>query len=336
MAERVITDIERALLQRQLPTVTLWNRLEGRPRTHDFSRSLKAEVRDALWMLTRQWQMGEFQADDAASPVFAKIHTEMSRFDAFQAGNSTPIAFNYDLPLETQVEQRPIPFERNNQPISLDIRLLMGRQWLKLLASIGDFKSEFYSLYPIDTPDPTQKEDAEICSHKSTWQSVAAVARRAMDGYKLYKFLTTASTNHAHQGTSIPAAHHIAVETLEGNFIDWFKRPLIQPTESEANAWIQIILNISSPYLLLIRVVPVSLKRRNTTRDGWTGITSTSTRLAPHLNSKSLRPHPILFHPRRSHSSLRKCASKECQIRVGGPLKIRARVLATSTRAPKI
>src|SRR3989304_1801337 len=125
MAEMIIPDIEQTLVQRQLPTVTLWNHLEGRPRTHDFDRSLKAEVRDALWMLTRQWQMGEFQGNDAGSPIFAKIHMETSRFDAFQASSHTPKPFNYDLPIEAQVEQRSIPFERGNQPISLDIRLLM-------------------------------------------------------------------------------------------------------------------------------------------------------------------------------------------------------------------
>ena len=46
--------------ERLIPTITMWNRLEGRPRRHDFDRALKAEVRDALWMLTKQWQMGEF------------------------------------------------------------------------------------------------------------------------------------------------------------------------------------------------------------------------------------------------------------------------------------
>src|SRR5215204_1854735 len=125
----VVANISEALLTRQHPAITRWNRLEGRPRTHHFDRALRAEVRDALWMLTRQWQMGEFQGDDAGSPIFAKIHMEMSRFDAYQASTHTPKPFRYDLPLETQVEQRPIPFQRANQPIALDIRLLMGRQW---------------------------------------------------------------------------------------------------------------------------------------------------------------------------------------------------------------
>ncbi len=50
-----------------------YNRLEARPRAHDFTRSLRAEVRDPLWMLTRQWQMGEFAAEDAGSPVDARL-----------------------------------------------------------------------------------------------------------------------------------------------------------------------------------------------------------------------------------------------------------------------
>ena len=51
-----------------LPIFSTHNRLEGRPRTHNFDRALKAEVRDALWMLTKQWQMGEFKGDDAGTP----------------------------------------------------------------------------------------------------------------------------------------------------------------------------------------------------------------------------------------------------------------------------
>ena len=67
----VITNIQQVLTARSLPSVTTWNRLEGRPRTVDFKRAMRAEVRDALWMLCKQWQMGEFVGDDAGSPAFA-------------------------------------------------------------------------------------------------------------------------------------------------------------------------------------------------------------------------------------------------------------------------
>ena len=66
-------EIEAILTRKaRLPTTVMWNRLEGRPRRPDFTRALQAEVRDPLWMITRQWQMGEFIGEDAGSPVTAK------------------------------------------------------------------------------------------------------------------------------------------------------------------------------------------------------------------------------------------------------------------------
>jgi hypothetical protein len=37
-----VGDIRAALAERTFPTVTVWNRLEGRPRTTSFERALKA------------------------------------------------------------------------------------------------------------------------------------------------------------------------------------------------------------------------------------------------------------------------------------------------------
>src|SRR5260370_9479723 len=76
MSERtqfIVPNLAAAVEERLFPTVTAWNRLEGRPRTANFNRALKAEVHDALWMLTRQWQLAEFKGDDAGSPISAKI-----------------------------------------------------------------------------------------------------------------------------------------------------------------------------------------------------------------------------------------------------------------------
>ena len=67
-----------------LPTITRYNRLESRPRTDNFTRALRAEVRDALWMLCKQWQMGEFAGDDAGSPVDAKLHVDGQQIAKYQ------------------------------------------------------------------------------------------------------------------------------------------------------------------------------------------------------------------------------------------------------------
>src|SRR5215216_4685570 len=105
-------NISDVLINRTLPTITQWNRLEGRPRTHHFDRALKAEVRDALWMLTKQWQTGEFKADDAGSPIFAKIHVNTSQLDQYKADSQAEQEFEANVPLEAKVEQKKIPFTK--------------------------------------------------------------------------------------------------------------------------------------------------------------------------------------------------------------------------------
>jgi hypothetical protein len=225
-----IPDMELALGGRLLPTITLWNRLEGRPRLADFDRALRAEVRDALWMLSRQWQMGEFLADDAGSPIFAKIRMATTGFTKYQADARDPRPFATDVPLEAQVEARPIPFQIGDQYVSLDLRLLMGRHWLKLVrAAIGDFDDDFVTGYRIEEPDPDDPDDAQIVAHPEAWQDVAAVAGRMMDGYELYRYLVDDPGHHAYDGTSIDPGDQLTVDELAARFVAWVEELFHQP-----------------------------------------------------------------------------------------------------------
>ncbi|HEX8905463.1 MAG TPA: hypothetical protein VF771_11500 [Longimicrobiaceae bacterium] len=92
------------------PAITAWNRLEARPRAHDFTRSLRAEVRDPLWMLTRQWQMGELDAEDAASPIDARLLTRRLSIDRIALGGDAAHAYDDSIPLEAMVERERVPF----------------------------------------------------------------------------------------------------------------------------------------------------------------------------------------------------------------------------------
>ncbi|HKB48925.1 MAG TPA: hypothetical protein VKC57_14575, partial [Ktedonobacterales bacterium] len=98
-----IADLAQALAQRAYPTITVWNRLEGRPRTRSFQRALQAEVRDPLWMLTKQWQMGEFRGSDAGSPVFAKVQIATTRLTKYRPDAQAVQLFDYAVPLEAKV-----------------------------------------------------------------------------------------------------------------------------------------------------------------------------------------------------------------------------------------
>ncbi len=234
-----VAEIAVALERRSFPTITTWSRLEGRPRRPDFSRALKAEVRDALFLLSRQWQMGEFKGDDAGSPATAKVQLSTTRLRTYQAANGTPLPFDESLPLEARVERRAVPLTVSDRPASLDIRLLLGRQWLKMVAPIADYASAFIEKYHFLPPDPSREEDAAICAHPEAWQLVAALAGRRMDGGALYAYLTGVSGSHAWDDIpGILPIHRAALDTAADTFVQWFTTTFSQPPSKDEDAWL--------------------------------------------------------------------------------------------------
>ena len=81
------------------PAVVGWNRLEGRPRTANFERALRAEVRDALWFLTRQWQFGEFQGEDAGSPVEVRTAVRTDGLQHYAVARDRALPYDPAVPL---------------------------------------------------------------------------------------------------------------------------------------------------------------------------------------------------------------------------------------------
>ena len=89
------------------------SRLEPR-RDHqaDLQRGFMAETADPLWFLGRQWQMGEHQGENAASPVLVKVEytrqpigedpTRPEQFPGKPAGDGRPLT-----PAESIVEGEP-------------------------------------------------------------------------------------------------------------------------------------------------------------------------------------------------------------------------------------
>ncbi len=238
-SELSVGDIRVALRDRLFPAITTWNRLEARPRTQSFERALQAEVRDALWMLTRQWQMGEFRGCDAGSPVFAKLLLATTALTKYRAGAGAAQGFDASTPLETKVERRPVPLHRQKRILSLDLRLVMARQWLALIADIADYRSAFQTAYPIATPDPTQSQNVDVCSHPEAWDTFQALAGRAMDGGQLLEYLLADPSHHAYDGVAgIASADQAALDDRAQRFLAWAERFLAQPSAAGDDAWV--------------------------------------------------------------------------------------------------
>ena len=234
-----VLDISVALRERQIPTITTWNRLEARPRSQSFVRALQAEVRDALWMLTKQWQMGEFQGSDAGSPVFAKVLMQTTRLTKYQAAGGNTELFDYSVPLETKVERRPIPLRRNGRVISLDLRLVMARQWFSLIADVADYRAAYIAAYPIPKPNPANAADVDLCGSPEVWETFQALAGRAMDGGALYEYLIADQLYHAYDNvTGIAAGDQAAIDVRAVKFLAWAARFLTQPAAAADDSWI--------------------------------------------------------------------------------------------------
>jgi hypothetical protein len=99
-----------------------WNRLEARPRQKDFSNSLQAQLYDAVWMLGRQWQVGEFEGNDTGSGITALAcfeHQKMQSINHFNGTNAKNIDFR---PCEPLVESVSYKF-------SIKEQILLWQKW---------------------------------------------------------------------------------------------------------------------------------------------------------------------------------------------------------------
>jgi hypothetical protein len=240
----VIEDMKVALADRLHPAITRWNRIEGRPRTHDFNRSLSAEVRDALWLLARQWQLGEFTGDDAGSPVLARAVIDVAPIDAYRPDDDSTRPL-LDEPLDATVESRPIPLAAGSQPLALDLRLVVGRRWLKLLEASAaapdglsaDYRSEYRIRHAVPVPDPALAEQAAVVSHPQCWQQFAAAAERAMDGIAFLDFIADPA-NDPFDGISPAPTDEPKLTALAERLRDWFSSLIGRPAGDAVDAWL--------------------------------------------------------------------------------------------------
>ena len=125
-----------------MPSITSWMRLEPRSRNAEMNDSVQARIYDPLWLLARQWQMGEFQGEDNGSPVMARWRAEAAPLTRYHAGAiapntqvDAPRLRRDGMPLETLVERevvrRPDDAARGRKNSAWPRRA--GQQFLRLL-----------------------------------------------------------------------------------------------------------------------------------------------------------------------------------------------------------
>jgi hypothetical protein len=137
------------------PSITTWTRIEPKPREATFARALQAQVRDPVWMLARQWQVGEFMGEDAGSPVQATLGVANRSLTSYRPGGdpAATIALDSTLPLEVHVEREPVV-------LKLRAAVQLGLWFERKLRAVGVVQATidtFRTTYPIP---PVTADDA--------------------------------------------------------------------------------------------------------------------------------------------------------------------------------
>jgi hypothetical protein len=163
------------------PSVTTWTRLEPQPRDASMARSLQAQVRDPLWMLARQWQVGEFLGTDAGSPVQATMAGETQTVTTYQPGSnaSATMALDTSLPLEVHAERESVVLKlRGSVQLGFYFESLVQQSGI---ATPDAIVAAFRQSFPIspNVPDPTYAPVDAV-------RFRALMAGRVTDGEALY------------------------------------------------------------------------------------------------------------------------------------------------------
>ncbi len=221
--------------------ITFWNRLESRSSSKQLEKGLRNEVHDGLWLLGRQWQTGEFDAEDTGSPVFACMEWDVQEFRRVALTSNASKDINPGLPLETEVER--VQFEPD-----LLTQIEMGRHFRRMIfqqfetadakAIITQFRTVGEGKFTFNrVPAETKMEqfnNANLLKNRSLLQTIEiAIHGGALDGYKIFTEIQLAGSTASLIGTQSQELDQVGVA-----FVNWFRSRYAQPDDVNEDGWL--------------------------------------------------------------------------------------------------
>ncbi|MFC7075976.1 hypothetical protein [Haloarcula halophila] len=241
---------------------TVWERLEPVARNEDLQGTLRGELADPLWLLSRQRQFGEFAGEDAGSPVEVAVEYYHDHVDHVEVGSATdPYDPKTDPPVETLVEREPVAAEADDgrEAPNHALRAEAGMNVLDRLRRAVDADSGpplpepdwFEAAYHLDRPDVADgpaRRFADVFDGEDD-----PATPRGLDGHAVYGKLTEAAPGVADSGTTTDwlgvsdpvdvlftdGAPDVAKSLFKGvakGFAEWYAGLFDEPSETE-DAW---------------------------------------------------------------------------------------------------
>ena len=184
----------------------------------DPASGLRATVHDPLWLLGRQWQVGELLGEDAASPAAVRVETVEHPLSRWRAASGDPA--DYDpktVPLEVLVEREPAVAPTLRQRLDAWSRLVE----LLVAAGLADRAAALAAAHPLPSPrvagDPADAR-LRLLAGPEAADGLAAAAALAADAGGLPADLVQTFVTWARAQTPAGAGDCWLVDRLEYRF----------------------------------------------------------------------------------------------------------------------
>ena len=225
-----------------MPSITTWSRLEPQV-SQDVASGYAAPVHDPLWLLARQWQVGEFQGEDGGTPIVARWRARVAPMTRYHAGPIPPntqlqaAPFAADaLPLEVLVERQAVQPPTTAQGVDgLRLAVESGQHFLRLLrlqATSADHSGLLTSAYAM--PPLTDPQRATLDPDTIAYADL--MAGRVLDGRRLRAALGDAANPHLDPALGIPAADVAEVLEASRAWLTWSSGLFSEPAPAD-QAW---------------------------------------------------------------------------------------------------
>ncbi len=217
-----------------------WTRLEPQSVSGDPTPGLEARLADPLWLLGRQWQMGEFAAEDAGSPVAVTVTVSTVPITQWLPGDPSAARPARPLPasgvLEPAVEREPTVAPHP----TLAIRAEAGAQLLDQLADAGvDVGIGSAALAAVLSACPLTLP--WIDDHDRAGPALLAVlGGRVPDG-------EAAAVQAAAGLSAVPAvlppwlaevANPVAVSAAVADWLAWYRGQVVPEPDPDSDCWV--------------------------------------------------------------------------------------------------
>jgi hypothetical protein len=227
------------------PSITSWTRLEVRSRQADMHASLSARVFDPLWLMARQWQVGEFQGEDAGMPVLARVRAQTTMLSRCHIGelppNTTTQAPAYDpqrMPLEVMVERQPVRAANAADARMLRFSVEAGLHFLLMLEQqplSKKYRPAIIARFALQAPDQTVLDAAD----EETARFVQTMVGRAPDGRRIAEVVRSGPARLSTDAAlKVAAGDRAEVEQTATRWLEWYDSLFSEPAKPSDDAWI--------------------------------------------------------------------------------------------------